>query len=198
MVVAFLLGCSSSHGGGGDDSSATAGNSQSGASGDGDSQSGASGDGDGVFGAEGSGDDETPPTIGKSGTECDQEDARRISANDYCVCEPASAGGPILEWHCYGPSTADPEQVGGINGAPAADCRQSDTVPGEVSCVVTYANCLDGHVYSLSCIEGQCTCMVDGLTSYTHPVRMYEGCPTLLEVNAMCFWDVQHEAPRSF
>lgn len=108
----------------------------------------------------------------------------------YCVCEPVSRTEGTqtttwLVWSCYGASPRTPTP------SPTA-CSFIDTNPGSGgSCWANWSSCSNGENYSLTCIDRDCRCMVDG-RSTTVLVEPRDSCPPdKATLNSLCGWNVR-------
>src|SRR4029077_7428367 len=125
---------------------------------------------------------------------CDTAGLRRDATPDenaqYCVCEQVSRvegaqTSTWLLWACYGPPPSSPR--------PSATCTYTDVNPGvgNGSCWVNWASCSDGQVYSFSCANRICNCLVQG---HRTPVQLEprDTCPeNKIDLNAFCGWNLQ-------
>jgi hypothetical protein len=118
--------------------------------------------------------------------DCDVGDRRdavgsEAAEAEYCVCEAAEDIGKV--WRCYGPSPDAPR--------PKASCSWTFVQPGDAaSCFVSWSECSDAHIYSLSCVNEFCVCLVDGnVGAELEPgTRCPEG---LGELNDLCGWSLR-------
>jgi hypothetical protein len=97
----------------------------------------------------------------------------------YCVCTQESS---FLVWNCYGPSPTAPK--------PQTSCSQTFVNPGgQGSCLVNWLSCSDGKVYSLSCVNMSCYCLVDGAAAVT--LEPLATCPeSKSAINSLCGWQL--------
>lgn len=120
------------------------------------------------------------------GPACDTPGERRPAAPSemaqYCICSPM--GEDLLIWECYGPPPSAP--------TPQATCNYTTVQPGtgNGSCVVSWEHCSDGQVYSLSCIDSVCYCLVQG--QVTVNLEPLQSCPeSEADLNSLCGWNLQ-------
>lgn len=122
------------------------------------------------------------PTAPADCTIGDRRDAMGPEAAEakYCVCEAEDAVGKV--WRCYGPAAGAPR--------PKADCSWSFVQPGDAaSCFVSWSECSDGRVYSLSCVNRFCVCLVNGKAG----AELEPGtrCPEeVSQLNELCGWSL--------
>jgi hypothetical protein len=119
------------------------------------------------------------------GRPCDVIGAKRAASpsemTQYCVCTLA---GQVLLWRCYGPAPNAPR--------PQATCKNLLSVSGtgNGSCFVSWSNCSDSKDYSISCVSGDCNCLVQAQpTAFLEP---RDTCPeSKADFNMLCGWNLQ-------
>ena len=107
---------------------------------------------------------------------------------EYCVCEDVYAGQPPV-WSCYG---ADPDKLADLIPEATSCPTFVDSGGTDGNCEVSWT-CNDGHHYSILCLNGACSCQIDGARRENLP-RLEESIDTcitdLAEVNKLCFLEL--------
>ena len=118
-----------------------------------------------------------PPSEQVCANEGERREPRADEKAKYCVCEKD------LLWRCYGPAPDDTQAQ-----AACSDVLVNQGSNG--SCLVIWQACSDGKLYSVSCVDRLCYCLIQG--EPTAELEPRDSCPeSLTDFNETCGWQLK-------